>query len=162
MSRQFKDNDRVVCEVKLRMREVPPEFRNVGGRDVFTIEDNGVARQKTVRLDFDKLPDPSPDIMQQAIEQLRKAPDFSHDIPNGDVLTLVEKTKKAIIAATTMTLRNRYIDLSVAGGRIVDTDGLISADGRSARLRMTYAELVAVILDAQARKGRKFFVTVAY
>jgi hypothetical protein len=161
-SRQFKANDHLVCEVRMRTHELPPELRNAAGHEFFTIEDDAAARQKTVRLDFDKLPDPSPDIMRQALEQMRKSPDFSANISNGDLLTLVEKTKKAAIALTQMTLRDRYIELAVAGGRVVDTDGEIAADGRSARIRMTYAELVAALLDPQARKGHKFFVTVAY
>jgi hypothetical protein len=160
-SRQFVEQNRLVCEIRVRAKELSNEAQNLGGLDFFTIEDNASARQKTLRIDFEKLPDLSPFLMVGVMEQFKKSPDLAQNLSNREAFELLERTKKAFKAMTAMTLRNRYVELTV-NGRILETDGQFSPDGKSAKLRLTYEELVDILLTPEARKGRKFSVVVAY
>jgi hypothetical protein len=161
-SRQYKEQDRLVCEVRVRTRNLPEELQNLGGLDFFTITENPQLRQKTLVIDFEKLPDLSPFLMAGMVEQIKKNAEFSETVSNKDMVELMGRTKTALIAIATMGARGRYVEFAVTGARIIETDGKISDDGRSARLRMTYAELVEMLLNPSARRGKKFFVTVAF
>ena len=139
-SRQYKEQDRLVCEVRVRTRNLPEELQNLGGLDFFTITENPQLRQKTLVIDFEKLPDLSPFLMAGMVEQMKKNAEFSETVSNKDMVELMGRTKTALIAIATMGVRGRYVEFAVTGARIIETDGKISDDGRSARLRMTYGE----------------------
>jgi hypothetical protein len=161
-SRQYKEGDHLVCELRVRAKELSGEAQNIAGLDFFTITDNAKLRQKQLNIDFEKLPDISPFLMAGLTEQAKQNPDFAGSLSNRDMVELLERTKRAMIAATVMAARGRYVDFSVSGARIVETDGKIAGDGRSAKLRMTYAELAEILLNPEARHNKRFFAVVAY
>jgi hypothetical protein len=52
--------------------------------------------------------------------------------------------------------------LIVRAPRIVAVEGAAARDATSARFRLTFAELVDLLLRPEARRGRRMAVTVAY
>jgi hypothetical protein len=161
-TQQSKENDRLICEIRLHTRELPQPLRDMSSPNFFTVEEDRSTREITLTFDVEKLPDVSGPMLAGVMEQLAKNPDFAGRISDQQSAELLERTKKVILAVTKMSLRGRYVQVSVAGGRILATDGKVSDDGRSATFRMTYAELVETLLQPEARKGRKMFVTLSY
>jgi hypothetical protein len=159
-ARQAVEGDRLVCEIQLRAQSSPKEELNAN--DVLIITDGKEPRQKDIRIDFEKLPDLSELFREEFAEQMKQTGAISPDATSRDIEELAERGKKAIVAVTAMFARNRYLEIAVEGERVVASSSEVAQDGRTVKLRMTYAELVDVLLKPEARKGRKYFAVIAY
>jgi hypothetical protein len=159
-ARQSVEGNRLVCEIAVRAPMDPKH--EVNAQDVLIISNGQEPRQKDIRIDFEKLPDLSALFTDEFAEQMKQNGTISPDATSRDIEELAERLKKAIVAVTAMFARDRYLEIAIAGERVVSSNGDVAQDGRSVKLRMTYAELVDVLLKPEARKGRKHFAVIAY
>lgn len=154
------EGTRVICEVRKSGVQLTPEMVDPLGLGVVTYARRG-PRQLDVALDLEKLPDLTPFLMTYLLDELQKRPEVRNATRAG-VYDLTEKIKRAATAMTAMAMRDRYVQLTVSAPRIVASTGVSARDAHSARLRLTFAELVDLMTRPEARRGRRFAVTAEH
>jgi hypothetical protein len=78
------------------------------------------------------------------------------------ISNLADKYAAAMISMNDIIMRGHYVDLAIAGRKIIETNGQVSADGTTARFRMSAEEFMKVLMKGDARQGKKFFAVVEY
>lgn len=158
---QFVDGDRFVCDLCFRVPNIDPKVANPDGLDIFTFRAAG-PRQWEITLDLDKMPDLSVPMMLGLVEMVNKQTVGSTPLTAPDLVALTEKMKRAALAVTRLGVRNHYIDFRVVAPRVVSSQGAYTSDATSARFRLSFVELMDMLLRPAARSGRRFQVVVGH
>jgi hypothetical protein len=157
-AKQFRSGDRFVCQFTVMLANASD--LQVGDPNLpFAIQAQG-PRSYRIALNLAAVPDFAKEAQSEIAATLRK--EFPLKISEDDLAKLWSKHIAAAVAMTRMAMPNRYVQFTVAGKRVGDSNGTIAPDGTSATFRLTFAELVALALDANARKDRSFYAVVEY
>jgi hypothetical protein len=122
-------------------------------------------RRYSVTLDLGALPpmDTAELIKMGALTQAGALAQPGQPPPSPEVISnLADKSVAALVSMNNIIMRGHYVDLAIAGRKIIETNGQVSPDGTTARFRMSAEEFMNILMKGEARQGKKFFAVVEY
>lgn len=78
------------------------------------------------------------------------------------ISNLADKGVAALLSLNRIIMRGHYVSLAISGRKIIETNGEISPDGKTARFRLTAEEFLNMLMKGDARQGKKFSAVVEY
>lgn len=159
--RKYMDGKRLVCESAVHVPVIDPSGPKPDSLGIFSMVQTA-PRRWHLALDFDRVPDLTPFMMMALMQKLQDNPAYNGQIRGDEMMEIVAAAKKADIAFMTMAMRGRQVQLTVKAPRIVSSVGATSADATSVVFRMGYDELTRLLLDKDARHGKRYEVEVEY
>lgn len=159
--RKYMEGQRLICETAVHVPVIDSSGPNPDSLGIFSMVQTA-PRRWHLSLDFDRVPDLTPFMMMGLMQQLQKHPEYGEQVRGAEMMEIVAAAKRANIALMTMAMRGRQIQLTVKAPRIVSSVGATSADAGSVVFRIGYAELARLLLDEDARRGKRYEVEVEY
>lgn len=158
---KYSENERLFCEVVVRLPQLDPTTANPDGYGMLTFSRSGPRRWR-VELDLDRMPDLTPFMMLGLMAQLQKDPGLAAGLGGPQMEEILASAKKAYVALAAIGMRGRHVQLTIRAPKIVSSVGAVSDDGRAAVFRFSYTELAKMMVDATARAGKRYAVEVEY
>ena len=155
--RQFKEGDRFYCQASAAVKDVKLLETKGEISQFFEIKPEGPKRYR-IEAKLAAIPDLSPMLMELMTKDL--PPNEKPDPAKSS--SLYQKYISATLALTRITMRDRYVDMSISAPRIIESNGVISPDKKSVSFRYTAEEFTRLMLDAKARQGKNLFAVVEY
>ena len=155
--KQWKAGDRFHCQASGKVGDLKLIETNPEVSQFFEIKPLGGKRYR-VSLNLGNIPDLSNFMMDAMVKDLTGGQRPSEQNLQG----LYKKYVSASLALTRITMRDRYVDLSISAPRIIESNGQVAADGKSVRFRYTSEEMTLLMLDVNARKGKNLYAVVEY
>jgi hypothetical protein len=119
----------------------------------------------TVTIDLSAVPaiDTAEVIKMGLLAQSGQLAGPGRDPPRPEVISdIADKSVAALLSINRIIMRGRHVDLAISGRRIVETNGQVSPDGKTARFRLTAEEFMGILMKGDARQGKKFHAVVEY
>lgn len=158
-AKQFQSGDRFVCQFRINLGD-PARLVTSDPKDPVEVTALFGKHRYRLSVDMSKIPDFSTEALAELSAALKEQ--FPHTLPEGGLAELWAKHLNAALAMTRILMPNRYVQFTVAAPRILDSNGTLAANGESVSFRLTFAEITALALDANARKDKKFFAVIEY
>jgi hypothetical protein len=155
--KQFKEGDRFYCQASAAVKDVKLLETKGEISQFFEIKPEGPKRYR-IEAKLNAIPDLSPMLMELMTKDL--PPNEKPDPAKSN--SLYQKYVSATLALTRITMRDRYVDMSISAPRIVESNGVISPDKKSVSFRYTAEEFTKLMLDAKTRQGKNLFAVVEY
>lgn len=155
--KQFKEGDRFYCQASAAVKDVKQLETKGEISQFFEIKPEGPKRYR-IEAKLAAIPDLSPLLMELMTKDLppNEKPDAAKSI------SLYQKYVSATLALTRITMRDRYVDMSISAPRIIESNGVISPDKKSVSFRYTAEEFTKLMLDVKARTGKTLYAVVEY
>ena len=155
--KQFKEGDRFFCQASATVKNVKQLETKGEISQFFEIKPEGGKRYR-IEAKLSAIPDLSPMLMELMTKDL--PPNEKPDPAKSN--SLYQKYVSATLALTRITMRDRYVDMSISAPRIVESNGVISPDKKSVSFRYTAEEFTKLMLDIKARQGKNLYAVVEY
>jgi hypothetical protein len=169
--RQFQEGGRFVCQVEVGLGGAEQAFQALQANPAmlmspYRVKSEGPRRYR-ITLDFASLPPPD-DMLRMGIAAgvMNGKPRADGTLPPppspAALDDIAAKYKKASIAGAKMYGRDRTISFAVGAPKIVESNGKVSADGRTVRFSYTWLEMTAMLFDAEKRRNAVHYAVVEY
>jgi hypothetical protein len=160
-SRQYAADGKFFCALESTQTVKVAEINPMMTLGVLNV-DSAKPRELALNFNLERLPDLTPFLGIGIMSELQKRQTAGQLKPGADPDEAVRVLTRAMIASNAIAMRGRKVRLAVTGQRVVATNGIRSADGRTATFEFSADEFARMILDKDARAGKKYSLTLAY